>query len=90
MHGPERLVQVKPDATALRSEVLLYQLLYSLAPDRISRLMAGSTSKHLNVKDLRQLPVIVPPKPQTTSSRRSYPQFEASKPAISSSMTIRH
>lgn len=59
----QRLVQVKPDATALRSEVLLYQLLYSLAPDRISRLMAGSTSKHLNVKDLRQLPVIVPPKP---------------------------
>lgn len=59
----QRLVQVKPNPTALRSEVLLYLLLYSLAPDRISRLMAGSTSKHLNVKDLRQLPVILPPKP---------------------------
>ncbi len=57
----QRLVQIRVDETKLLPQFLLYVLLHALAPERLSRLMAGSTSKHLNVKELRRLPVARPP-----------------------------
>ena len=36
-------------------------LLYELEPERISRIMVGATSKHLNVKELREMNLPVPP-----------------------------
>ena len=42
-------------------EYLLAQLLYLLKPERISHAMTGSTSKHINVKDLRELKGHCPP-----------------------------
>lgn len=57
----QRLVQLRPIPTAVHSEYLLRLLLHDLAPDQISKLMVGSTSKHLNVRDLRCLKLGVPP-----------------------------
>ena len=57
----QRLVQLRVNDSKLAPRFLLNLLLHSLAPERLSRFMAGSTSKHLNVKDLRKLPVLLPP-----------------------------
>lgn len=57
----QRLVQVRPDPAVLHPEWALHFLLAALHPDRISGIMVGSTAKHLNVKDLRALPIPVPP-----------------------------
>ena len=57
----QRLVQLKLDKGKLMPEYLLAQLLYLLRPQRISHAMTGSTSKHINVKDLRELKVHCPP-----------------------------
>jgi type I restriction enzyme S subunit len=57
----QRLVQLKLDTGRLAPEYLLAQLLYLLKPERISHVMTGSTSKHINVKDLRQLRIFCPP-----------------------------
>lgn len=57
----QRLVQVRPDPAALHPEWALEYLLTALHPDRISKIMVGSTAQHLNVKDLRALPVPIPP-----------------------------
>ena len=57
----QRLVQLRVNHSELHPRFLLSLLLHGLAPERISRLMAGSTSKHLNVKELRKLPVLLPP-----------------------------
>ncbi|MCT0224620.1 restriction endonuclease subunit S [Synechococcus sp. CS-1328] len=57
----QRLAQLKLDASRLMPEYLLAQLLYLLKPERISHAMTGSTSKHINVKDLRELKVHCPP-----------------------------
>lgn len=57
----QRLVQVRPNPAIVVPQVLLQYLLFTLNPVRISNLMVGATSKHLNVKDLRNLPVPVPP-----------------------------
>jgi len=57
----QRLVQLKLDTRRLMPEYLLAQLLYLLKPQRISHAMTGSTSKHINVKDLRELKVNCPP-----------------------------
>lgn len=57
----QRLVQVRPDLKETHPNFLLQLLLYDLAPVRIERLMVGSTAKHLNVKDLRELKIFVPP-----------------------------
>ena len=57
----QRLVQLKLDARHLTPEYLLAQLLYLLKPVRISHAMTGSTSKHINVKDLRELKISCPP-----------------------------
>ena len=57
----QRLVQLKLDTSRLMPEYLLAQLLYLLKPERISHAMTGSTSKHINVKDLRELKVHCPP-----------------------------
>ena len=57
----QRLVQLRANDSKLDPRFLLNLLLHDLAPERLSRLMAGSTSKHLNVKELRKLPVLLPP-----------------------------
>lgn len=57
----QRLVQVRPVSSALEPEYLLRHLLYVLSPSRISQLMVGSTSQHLNVKELRALQIPCPP-----------------------------
>jgi type I restriction enzyme S subunit len=57
----QRLVQLKLGTSRLMPEYLLAQLLYLLKPERISHAMTGSTSKHINVKDLRELKVHCPP-----------------------------
>ena len=57
----QRLVQPRVNDSQLDPRFLLNFLLHSLAPERLSRLMAGSTSKHLNVKELRKLPALLPP-----------------------------
>jgi len=57
----QRLVQVRPSPSVLVPEFLLRQLLYVLSPARIGRVMVGSTSQHLNVKELKALRVPIPP-----------------------------
>lgn len=56
----QRLVQLKLDKNQVISEYLLAFLLYELDPIRISRVMSGSTSKHINVSELKQLNVMLP------------------------------
>ena len=57
----QRLVQLRVNDSQLDPRFLLNLLLHNLAPERLGRLMAGSTSKHLNVKELRKRPVLLPP-----------------------------
>jgi type I restriction enzyme S subunit len=57
----QRLVQLKLDTSRLAPDYLLAQLLYLLRPERMSHALTGSTSKHINVKDLRQLQIPCPP-----------------------------
>ncbi|EJX0634310.1 restriction endonuclease subunit S [Salmonella enterica] len=56
----QRLVQLKLDKNQVIPEYLLSFLLYELDPVRISRVMSGSTSKHINVSELKQLNVMLP------------------------------
>lgn len=56
----QRLVQLKLDKNQVVPEYLLSFLLYELDPVRISRVMSGSTSKHINVSELKQLNVMLP------------------------------
>lgn len=53
----QRLVQVRFDPQLVDARFGLEYLLRELAPERISKSMVGSTSQHLNVKDLRALPI---------------------------------
>ena len=57
----QRLVQVRANPSAIEPNYLLQFLLGALSPSRITRVMVGSTSHHLNLKDLRALRVPVPP-----------------------------
>lgn len=57
----QRLVQIRPNRRIATSEFLLAYLMEVLQPERLSRLLVGSTAKHINVRDLRALPVLVPP-----------------------------
>lgn len=57
----QRLVQIRPKAEVLTAEYLIRHLLHVLAPIRIGQVMVGSTSQHLNVKELRGLKIPVPP-----------------------------
>jgi type I restriction enzyme S subunit len=56
----QRLVQIRVDSRFLQNEFLLFQLLFQLEPHRLTKVMSGSTVKHLNMKDIRALPVITP------------------------------
>jgi type I restriction enzyme, S subunit len=57
----QRLVQLRPDRRKTLSQFLLGLVLWVLDPRRLSRVMVGATSKHLNVKELREMKVILPP-----------------------------
>lgn len=56
----QRLVQVRT-LEPLMPQYTLRFLLKALDPKRIEHVMVGSTARHLNVKDLRALPIPVPP-----------------------------
>jgi type I restriction enzyme S subunit len=56
----QRLVQLRVRTDTMHPAFLLHLLLHELDPDRIGRFMTGSTSKHLNVRDLRSLQVLAP------------------------------
>lgn len=56
----QRLVQVRVNDSFMTPDYLLRYLLIALSPKKISRLMVGSTAKHLNVKELRALAVPLP------------------------------
>lgn len=60
----QRLVQVRAVPEIIKPRVLLDTLLFLLAPQAIERVMTGSTARHLNVKELRQLAVMTPPAAQ--------------------------
>lgn len=57
----QRLVQIRANDNHIMPEYLLYLILIELEPDRISRLMTGSTSKHINISDLKALSIMLPP-----------------------------
>ncbi|WP_421270210.1 restriction endonuclease subunit S [Aeromonas veronii] len=57
----QRLVQIRVNDNHTLPEYLLYLILIELEPNRISRLMTGSTSKHINVSDLKALSIMLPP-----------------------------
>lgn len=57
----QRLVHIRPSSLVLVPEFLLRYLLYILSPRRIGQMMVGSTSQHLNVKELKALCVLCPP-----------------------------
>ncbi len=75
----QRLVQVRPNKSTINSPYLLQLLLWQLAPEQLGRLMRGSTSKHLNVKDLRKMPLPLPPLDFQENFRRLTEQIAASK-----------
>ncbi|WP_292993101.1 restriction endonuclease subunit S [Nitrosomonas sp.] len=56
----QRLVQLRPNLGIANSEYILHILLYELEPERLERAMVGATSKHLNVKELRELEIPLP------------------------------
>lgn len=56
----QRLVQVRT-LERLMPQYTLRFLLKALDPKRIEHVLVGSTARHLNVKDLRALPIPVPP-----------------------------
>jgi len=56
----QRLVQLIPELNTANNYYLLYLLLLELEPERINRVMVGATSKHLNVKELRNMSLPVP------------------------------
>jgi type I restriction enzyme S subunit len=53
----QRLVQVRANTSIILPEYLLAHLLDVLRPEVISKVMVGSTAQHLNVSDLKNLPV---------------------------------
>lgn len=57
----QRLVQIRPDFSKFTSDFLLRHLLFVLSPSRIGQSMVGSTSQHLNVKELKSLKIPLPP-----------------------------
>lgn len=57
----QRLVQLRALHSVIDPRYLVYLLLHDLSSERVSKLMAGSTSKHINVKELRKMPVLCPP-----------------------------
>jgi len=58
----QRLVQVRVDYMQLLPEFALAWLLVELHPERMGQVMVGSTAQHLNVKDLREMRILVPPR----------------------------
>lgn len=57
----QRLVQVRANTEIVSANFLLQYLLQILRPERISHYMLGSTSQHLNVRDLKNLMIPLPP-----------------------------
>ena len=73
----QRLVHVRTDRARVLARFLLRTLLILLAPQRIGQVMVGSTSRHLNVRDLRSLEVVVPPLELQEQFDRAMARLEA-------------
>lgn len=73
----QRLVHVRTDRARVLPRFLLRTLLILLAPQRIGQVMVGSTSRHLNVRDLRSLEVVVPPLELQEQFDRAMARLEA-------------
>ncbi|MFS1473936.1 restriction endonuclease subunit S [Vibrio lentus] len=80
----QRLVQVRANREFVLPEYLLYLLLFELEPKRITRLMAGSTSKHINVRDLKQLKILLP----SIDLQRNFVELMNKSKEITSSMVL--
>ncbi len=80
----QRLVQVRADSDIVRPGYLLPTLLALLQPSRISSLMVGSTATHLNVRDLRAMPVPLPPVTLQDSFLRISQRLVATRNAMES------
>jgi type I restriction enzyme S subunit len=57
----QRLVQIRPSSDLVNVSYLLLYLLRVLNPTRLAQAMVGSTSQHLNVRELKALLIPVPP-----------------------------
>jgi type I restriction enzyme S subunit len=82
----QRLVQIRPEQSKITSLYLLQILLWQLSPERIGQLMRGSTSQHLNVKDLRSMKVRVPPISLQEQFSKIAAQLEAQNQKLVSSV----
>jgi type I restriction enzyme S subunit len=82
----QRLVQLRPAEKTLNSEYLLRHLLCVLDPVRIGQFMVGSTSQHLNVKELRALRIPLPPISLQREFARRVTALEALKTAHRASL----
>ena len=78
----QRLVQVRSDSEYVLPSFLLEILLYLLAPNRISSVLVGSTAKHLNVKELRQLKIVLPPIERQTEFEKVAGRVRAGREAL--------
>ena len=66
----QRLVQLRVNDSQLHPRFLLNLLLHDLAPERLSRLIVGSTSKHLNTQGVAQAPSVASSPRHPTQLRR--------------------
>lgn len=57
----QRLVQLRPNRREITPNVLLRVILCLLDPRRLGNSLAGSTSRHLNVKELKNFRIFLPP-----------------------------
>ena len=83
----QRLVQVRPNVASVLPDYLLRHLLFVLSPSRIGQFMVGSTSQHLNVKELRTLPIPVPPLALQDSFGKSMSTIQALRGKHESALT---
>jgi type I restriction enzyme S subunit len=75
----QRLVQIQPNLQLANNHFLLNLILYELAPERIERVMVGATSKHLNLRDLRNMKMITPSITLQNQFAERIQQIEAQK-----------
>ena len=57
----QRLMQIRSDKMSVIPEYLLRITLHLLSPAQIGKILIGSTAKRVNVKEVKGLPVPLPP-----------------------------
>jgi len=84
----QRLVQIRPSAQHVLPEFLLAYLLVVLQPSRLTQLLVGSTSRHLNVRDIRKLRIAVPPIPRQLQFSRAMESIRRHQRAVEAQSTM--